>query len=181
LTYSQFLTTGEAMPANLAQNIYESLADLQYNLDHSLIEKPFSGWVKPGLNSVNLTGGATAWETMNSPVQQTTYRMHLGGDGITFDEASVKCGPVQHLEAGELVQLFNLFANRDLSKIDTNERVDGTVGGQTVTMPVDSAQENSIPGKPIDTTTFSAFNDGSNDFYVKNSAQDLSLIQNLNP
>ncbi len=75
--------------------------------------------------------------------------MHLDGAGNTFDNFTVKCGPVEHLEPGELVQIFNVFANRDLTKIDTNERLSGTPSpGNTVTMPSDTAQENSVPGIP---------------------------------
>jgi hypothetical protein len=149
--YTQYLTTGEGIPPNLAQNVYNSLATLQYNLTHTIVERPFNGWIKPGKHAVNLSGGAAAWTAMQATIQQTDYKMHLDGVGNTFDNFTVKCGPVEHLEPGELVQLFNVFANRDLTKIDCVERLTGVpAGGNTIAMPSDTAQENSVPGVEIE-------------------------------
>jgi len=150
-TFSQYITTGEAAPANLAQNIYNSLATLQYSFSHTMVEKPFNGWLKPGKHAINLGGteAAAAWTTMNATLQQSEYKMHLDGGGNTFDNFTVKCGPVEHLEPGQLIQLFNVFANRDLTKIDTNERLSGSPSpGNNVVFPDDTAQENSVPAVP---------------------------------
>jgi hypothetical protein len=155
-TFNQLVNTGEAQPPNLAQYIYNSLSTLQYSFTHTLVEKPFNGWLKPGKHSINLGGGGTggspaaaAWTTMAATLQSSEYKMHLDGGGNTYDNFTVKCGPVEHLEPGQLVQMFNVFANRDLNKIDTNERLTGVpAGGQTVNMPSDTAQENSVPAEP---------------------------------
>ena len=152
-SFSQYLTTGEAVPAGLAQNLYNALNWLQYSFTHTFIERPFNGWLKPGKHAINLTGpnAQAKWATMAATVQKTSYAMKLDGAGNTFDNVSVECGPVKHLEAGELIQLFNVFQNRDLSKIDTNERLTGTPSpGQTTAMPSDTAQENSVPGHTDD-------------------------------
>ena len=180
--FSQYLTAGEDMPVNLAQYVFESLDWLQYSFSHRCVASLFNGWLKPGLHAINLSGGASAWETMNACLQQTQYRMHLGGDGVTFDNFDVRCGPVEHLEPGQLVQLLNVFANRDLAKIDTNERIDGIPSpGQTVEMPDDGAQENSVPAVSIPVTSFNAFVDGGGGFWgVKNSATDLANGRALN-
>ena len=159
-SYTQYITTGEATPPNLAQTVYNALATLQYNLTHTIVERPFNGWLKPGKHAINLDAGpvsapgaatpvAAAWASMLATPQSVDYKMHLDGAGNTFDNFTVKCGPVEHLEPGELIQIFNVFANRDLTKIDTNERLSGTPSpGNTVTMPSDTAQENSVPGIP---------------------------------
>jgi hypothetical protein len=150
-TFSQLVNTGEAIPSNLAQTVYNSLSTLQYSFSHTIVEKPFNGWVKPGKHAVNLGGteAAAAWATMQATVQSTEYKMHLDGGGNTYDNFTVKCGPVEHLEPGQLVQLFNVFANRDLTKVDTNERLSGIAAqGTTVSMPSDTAQENSVPAEP---------------------------------
>jgi hypothetical protein len=145
--FTQFVTTGEAIPVGLAQSVYAALAQLQYSFTHSLVERPFNGWLKPGKHSINLDGGAPAWEAMSATLQQSEYKMHLDGAGNTFDNFQVKCGPVEFLEPGQLVQLFNVFQNRDLTKIDTNERLSGKPSpGNTIAMPDDSARENSVPG-----------------------------------
>ncbi|HXI73446.1 MAG TPA: hypothetical protein VNN22_24145 [Verrucomicrobiae bacterium] len=180
--FSQFLTTGESTPANLAQNIYTALNQLQYNLTHTVVEKPFNGWIKPGKHAVNLAGGAAEWTTMSATVQSTEYKMRLDGAGATFDNFTVRCGPVEHLEAGQLVQLFNLFNNRDLTKIDTNERVTGQPSpGSTVDMPSDNAQENSVAADPLPVTSHNAYVDGGGAVTtVKNSALDVANNRQLN-
>ena len=150
-SFTQYLTTGEAIPANLAQSVYNSLATLQYSFSHTIVEKPFSSWVKPGKHAINLKGplAAAAWASMNATLQVSEYKMHLDGSGNTYDNFTVKCGPVEHLEPGQLVQLFNVFANRDLTKIDTSERLTGTPAPtNTVVMPSDTVRENSIYGIP---------------------------------
>lgn len=147
-TFSQPTSTGEAIPTGLAQSVYASLATLQYSFTHTIVEKPFNGWLKPGKHAINLGGSEAApeWAAMNATLQQSEYKMHLDGAGNTFDNFTIQCGPVDHLEPGQLVQLFNVFANRDLTKLDPNERLSGTTGSGTVAMPSDTAQENSVPG-----------------------------------
>jgi hypothetical protein len=150
-SYSQTLSTGEAVPPNLAQTVYNSLATLQYSFSHTLVEYPFNGWLKPGKHAINLGGteALAAWATMNATLQQSEYKMHLDGGGKTYDNATIRCGPVDHLEPGQLIQLFNVFANRDLSKIDPQERLNGAAApGNTVAAANDTAQENSVPGVP---------------------------------
>ena len=174
--FSQFVTTGEAIPLNLAQQVYNALAPLQYTFTHTLVERPFNGWLKPGKHGINLAGGAPDWTTMNATLQQSEYKMHLDGAGNTFDNFSVKCGPVEHLEPGQLVQLFNNFANRDMTKIDVNERLTGRPApDSTVAMPDDTAQENSIPAPPVMSTQNLAYVDVSSAFWgVKFSAVDIA-------
>jgi len=148
-SYSQYLTTGEAIPANLAQSVYASLAALQYSFTHSLVERPFNGWLKPGRHAINLAGGAPAWTTMQATLATSEYRLHLDARGNTFDHFTVQCGPVEHLEPGQLVQLFNTFANRDLARIDTGERLTGVPApNSTILMPADTARENTVTGIP---------------------------------
>jgi hypothetical protein len=150
-SYSQTISTGEAVPPNLAETVYNSLAPLQYSFSHTLVEYPFNGFLKPGKHAVNLGGTAAlaAWTTMAATLQQSEYKLHLDGGGNTYDNATIRCGPVEHLEPGQLIQLFNVFANRDLSKIDPQERLNGAAApGNTVAAASDTAQENSVPGVP---------------------------------
>lgn len=148
-SYYAFLTTGEAIPANLAEEIYQSLQPLQYELKQSQREEPFASFVKPGKHCLNLDGGNAAWETMAATVQQSTYTLRQRPDGTVWAVSDVKCGPVAHLEAGQLVQLFNIFANRDLSKIDPWERITGQTGGGAGSSAVSTtARENTNPGLP---------------------------------
>jgi hypothetical protein len=71
--------------------------------------------------------------------------------GITSAKTQVRCGPVEHLEAGQLVQLFNIFQNRDLLRINPNERTSGLPnGGANASMPDDTAKENTTHASPDD-------------------------------
>ena len=150
---SQVLNTGEYYPAGLAQGIYNSLATLQYSFVHTVLEVPFATSIKPGKHGLNLSGPGIlpAWSTMNAMIQNVDLDLRFtpghGGPGAV---TTVTCGPVQHLEAGELVQLFNLFANRDLSKINPAERTGGaSLGGGQVTLGSDSPKENSSPAEAV--------------------------------
>ena len=168
-SFTQFLTTGEAIPSGLAQSVYTALQPLQYTLSHKLLATPFSGaFVKPGLNALNISGGSSDWLTMAATPQQTDYTLHCDANGNCFAEYSVRCGPVEHLEPGQLVQLFNLFANRDMVKIDPWERITGLsspnggvqTGGET-------AAENAHPGIPKKLlTTHISITPDANGFYT---------------
>lgn len=152
-TYSQnqLLATGEVYPPGLAQGIYNSLAALQYNFTHTILESPFATVIKPGKHALNLSGGAPAWATMNAMVQSVEIELTFSaGSGVTTARTTVHCGPVDHLEAGELVQIFNLFCNRDLSRINPAERTGGTsMSGGSVTLGSDSPMENSVAATPV--------------------------------
>ena len=77
--------------------------------------------------------------------------IHSPATGVTSANTQVRCGPVEHLEAGQLVQLFNIFQNRDLSRINPNERTSGLPnGGANASMPDDTAKENTTHASPDD-------------------------------
>ena len=172
---TQVLSTGEVYPPGLAQSIYTSLAQLQYNFSHTILELSFATLIKPGKHALNLLGGNAAWTAMHAMVQSVDYDLMFNPVGnVTISQTTVKCGPVEHLEAGELVQLFNLFANRDLSKIDPNERLSGSVG-TNLAMPNDAARENSIPAQPIMSTQNLGHIDISSAFWgIKFSSVDIA-------
>jgi len=148
---SQILATGETYPAGLAQAIYTALQPLQYNFTHTIQETPFATVVKPGKHCLNLVGGAVAWETMAAMVQAVEMDITFSpGTGQVTAKTTVKCGPVEHLEAGELVQILNLFTNRDLSKINPSERSGGyDQSGGVTTLGSDSPKENSVPADAV--------------------------------
>ena len=163
-SYSQLLTTGEAIPQGLAQSIYTSLQTMQYNVRQEQKEEPFTSFIKPGKHSINLAGGNSAWSTMNATVQETSYTLHQRPDGTVWCTSEVSCGPVEHLEAGQLVQLFNIFALRDVNKIDPWERITGnsSAGGQGAVQ--NTQLQNSVHGVPASNqTSVTAANQGTSD------------------
>lgn len=162
-TNTQETAPGEVVPAGLAQGLFTVLSPLQYSLSHHILEtNGFQGFVKPGKHCLNLIvapgdvvlGDLSAqWAVMNAAVQATEYTLHTDGNGKVFAEFQVKCGPVEHLEAGELVQLMNMFTNRRTAEYDMTARVGGGAAG-SVSLATDTDKENSTHGAP----TYSAFN-----------------------
>jgi hypothetical protein len=147
-SFSNLLASGQFVPWGLAQSIWESLQTMQYQLRQSQREEPFTGFIKPGKHCINLAGGNPAWAGMNATVQETSYTLRQRPDGVVWAMSEVSCGPVEHLEAGQLVQLFNIFANRDLAKIDPWERITGQSGGGGGGAVGTTSKENSVAGEP---------------------------------
>lgn len=152
----QTVNAGESIPAGLAENIYTELSTLQWRLHHSILqvaadEDTVPTLIKPGKHKINLAGGSTDWETMNAVPENVTIEFMRTGDGRLYAHHSISCGPVNHLEPGYLVQLFNLFANRDLARIDASTRLTGATSGTQVDLSGSAARENSTaaPSVPI--------------------------------
>jgi hypothetical protein len=99
-TVSSF-TSGDPVPVGIAQMVYESLKELQYDGSHSFYDD--SGEIVPGTvgmgNVLNLAGGRPEWATMNAQIQAVEYDFDTGLTTVTV-------GPAKHLNAGDLTALF---------------------------------------------------------------------------
>jgi hypothetical protein len=181
---SQVLSTGEVYPTGLAENIYTALATLQYKFVHVILESPFATIIKPGKHCLNLSGGNVAWETMNAMIQSVTMEFMSGANGLTVSKTTVNCGPVLHLDAKDLYQIFNLFTNRDLSKINPNECTGGTdMGGGSITLGSDSPKENSVhaPAVPsVQNTAATDVTSGNTNLLTVDSTQGIVTLQQFN-
>lgn len=152
-TFNQVNSYGEALPPGLAQKIWSELQDLQWKVSHQIIQAGADAdtvprIIKPGRDVVNLTGGDPDWETMNAVPQQVTVDFLRTADGRLVARQNVNCGPADHLEPGYLVQLYNLFANRNLRRIDANQVLSGQVAGGQVDLSATDSRENSVPALP---------------------------------
>ena len=146
----QTLNTGEAIPANLAQRIYNELADLQWKLRHEIIQVAADAaslptFIKPGKHKINLSGGAAAWTTMNAVPENVSIELFRTSEGKLVAHHVINCGPVNHLEPGYLVQLTNLFCNRNRSGIDAYQRLSGGMSSTQVDLSSEATRENSVP------------------------------------
>lgn len=130
---------GETAPAGLAQAIYTSLHQLEYEGTHTIKEVNASG--VPEVTTIigpqhvlNLTGGAAAWATMKANIQSTTIDFFSGRTEITV-------GPARHIAPGDLEQLLQAFRFRvvydrpDLQVSGQQSSGTGTttIGGHTQT------------------------------------------------
>lgn len=152
-TYNQILTGAEDIPSGLAQSIYTELSTLQWKFSHTIFQvaadvTSVPTIIKPGKHKINLSGGITAWETMNAVPETVSVELFRTGNGLLAAKSSINCGPVNHLEPGYLVQLHNLFVNRNLSAINPTQRVSG-LSNSSVDLSANGSTENSVPAQPI--------------------------------
>jgi hypothetical protein len=159
----QTLVVGESIPSGLAQYLYTELSTLQWKLQHDIFQVAASGsavplLIKPGKNKINLSGGDSAWTTMNAVAENVSidlFRVLVNkndGSGTEWRMAAqhhISCGPVNRLEPGYLVQLHNLFINRNRSGIDVYQRLNGTSASSQVDLTSTAPKENSTTAPAI--------------------------------
>lgn len=156
----QTVNVGESVPPGLAQSLYTELSTLQWKLRHEIIQVAASAsavptLIKPGKHRINLSGGNAAWTTMNAVPENVSielFRVLVNlNDGSGKSEWRlaarhvINTGPVNHLEPGYLIQLWNLFVNRQRSGIDPHQRLSGGQSSTQVDLSNSSARENSVP------------------------------------
>lgn len=91
-------TGGSGVPTGLAQNIFASLATLQYEGRAALTEAECSGTVAPGV-VMNITGGRPEWLSMRALMQQLEENIDTG-------ESTVMFGPPHHLAPQDIIELM---------------------------------------------------------------------------
>jgi hypothetical protein len=103
--------TAELAATGLAQNIYTSLATLDYDGEHEIVDPGIPGSVAPlaqilgHWNVLNLSGGATAWTTANITIAGTDIDLMTNHQRIEF-------GPSKHLSPQDWSELLTFFRNR---------------------------------------------------------------------
>lgn len=149
----QTLNYGESIPLNLAQYIYTELATLQWKLRHEILQEAsdtttIPTLIKPGKHKINLSGGDASWTAMNAIPQEVTIEFMRTAEGKLVAHHHINCGPVNHLEPSYLVQLHNLFWDRDRHNIDAYQRLTGGASSTQVDLSNAASLENSVPGTP---------------------------------
>lgn len=91
-------TAGESVPTGIAAALYASWNRLHWDGDFQLVEQDAAFSCVPGMLA-NLTGGLTAWATMNALVQVATIDLAQGSTRVTTGT----CG---RLEADSLLALW---------------------------------------------------------------------------
>jgi hypothetical protein len=97
-------TTGEDIPADLAQGIWTALDRLQYEGDYVKVQAAINGGVSM-LNTLNLSSGREEWATMNAQIQgiQKDYG---------YGETAVTIGPAKHLNVTQMMDIFRAWRFR---------------------------------------------------------------------
>lgn len=161
-TYSleQATNSGESILIGLAETIYNELQWLQYKLQHEnwqigANENTPPQIIKPGKNTINLSGGLAAWETMNAVPERINIgfmRVKLNGTWLLAARHTINCGPVSHLNPAYRVQLMNLFANRLLQRINPNQPASGLAASGQTDLSADEATDSATPSLDLKTT-----------------------------
>jgi len=138
-------TGGEDTPTGIAQAVYTSLAQMQYEGDSVWVQNTISGAPTMG-NVLNLSNGRAEWSTMNAQIQtiRKTY-------GMGYTEVSI--GPAKHLNAGELASIFNALRFRRVW-YNPAVRSSATGGGGNTEITKNLPKSNTVPANdnPMDTT-----------------------------
>lgn len=105
-TYSTLasLSEGETMPTGIAQAVYDSLSVLQYQGSDVRVQSEIANAAGDGpllhlAHKLNLSGGRSAWASMDAQIQRITEQDGNGYTSITF-------GAAKHISAGDLAEMF---------------------------------------------------------------------------
>lgn len=155
----QTTAVGEVIPGGLAQALWTEQQTLQWKMTHEIWQvapdqNSLPTIIKPGKHLVNLSGGDPLWLAMNAVPQRVNIefkRVLTGGNWVLAAQSSISCGPVDHLNPDVLIQLANVFWNRDRARIDTQARLTGNSAGNQVDLSTSAnAKENSLPNLPLE-------------------------------
>jgi hypothetical protein len=150
----------EAIPAGLAQKIFENLALLQYEGEITLSEEECATAVHTG-NVLNITGGRAEWATMKAQIQSVRKDFGTGRTSITV-------GPAKHLSAGDLTELFLINRNRRYYfNADAQATGRGTAAAGSVTMAKNAPKENTTMGLPKKSFSSVSDADGADTAVIK--------------
>lgn len=166
-------TEGEAVPAGMAQAIYEALSTLQYEGTVTLVENECASDIGIG-NALNLTGGRAEWTTMNALVQSVRRAY---GDGRT----EITIGPAAHLSAADLTQLFLVNRLRRAWVNPASQATASNSAAGTVTMGEKSPKENTNVGLPERSLMTAAADAGSGKMKVvtKDAGNERIVIERV--
>lgn len=170
-------TAGEAYilgDGGIAQSLFNSLLALQYDGEYAKVEAEFANNV--GLtNAINFTGGRAEWTSMNAQPQSIL-------EDYGTKETFVQIGVSNHLTAGQLSSLLNMWAFRR-PWYNPALRADNSIAnGGEVSMPQTAGGANATGGlanhNEIVTTDYATANDPASEIkaQIKVSAQKISEI-----
>lgn len=122
----------------IAQYLFNALQKLQYDGEYAKVETDFASNVNL-TNAINFTNGRAEWITMNAQPQSIT-------EDYGTKETFVQIGVVNHLSAGQLSSLLNMWAFRR-PWYNPALRADNSVSnGGLVAMPQTAGGANGLDG-----------------------------------
>lgn len=94
----------QALPSGLAASFRAGLSTLQYSGSLVIDEEECSQSLRPG-QVLNITGGPSAWSTMNASVQEVT-------EDVDHGRTIVRFGPPDHIRLNDLIEILKIAAGQ---------------------------------------------------------------------
>ncbi|HXT10391.1 MAG TPA: hypothetical protein VN873_02425 [Candidatus Angelobacter sp.] len=158
----------------IAQYLFNALQPFQYDGDYAKVEADFANNISL-TNAINFTGGRGEWATMNAQPQSIL-------EDFGAKETFVQIGVANHLSAGQLSSLLNMWAFRR-PWYNPAVRADNSIAnGGEVAMPQTAGGANATGGlanhNEFVTTDYSTANDPSSavNAQIKLSAQKVTSV-----
>ena len=139
-TYSNLVnyTTEEQVPSNLAEQIYLSTCDLQYDGRVRYTMREIDDVEFLGAR-INILGGDIEWSTMNAVVQSVE-------ENIATGDRNIQVGPAKHLGPDDLSEMTKSNRKRSERKISKNRASGESESSGYVEQSKYNRVENSISG-----------------------------------
>ncbi len=137
---------------NLAQNVFNSRAMLDYDGSHEIIDPGITNGknltapltqIIGHWNVLNFTGGNPLWATANMTISGTEI-------DLVTNHIKIEVGPSKHLQPQDWNSMLQFFRYRRLY-IDSAVRATGYASANNnVDMPLNTADGNTVPGLNVD-------------------------------
>jgi len=158
----------------IAQYVFNSLQPLQYDGDYAKVETDFANNLAL-TNAINFTGGRAEWTAMNAQPQSII-------EDFGTRETFVQIGVANHLSAGQLSSLLNMWAFRRPWYNPAVRADNSLAGGGEVSMPQTAGGANATHGltnhNEFVLTDYATANDPASvvNAQIKLSAQTIATI-----
>lgn len=135
---------GEDVPVGIAEKVYTALATLQYEGQDIRVQSEISNATNNGPlitlgHKLNLTGGRSAWTTMDAQIQSITEDDGRGKTSITF-------GPARQIALGDLAAMFQWNRWRRYWYNPALRETADLGGGTSINLGEDTPKENTSDG-----------------------------------
>jgi hypothetical protein len=131
--HSQVTSLGDSYISGLAENIYTSLSVLAYEGEHEIVEVN-STTLQPEVHTIidtryvlNISGGESAWSSMDATIQAVDIDFMRGTTRIRF-------GPPKHIAPGDLEELLQWYRWRahPVTRDNSQDPANGTTSTNAI-------------------------------------------------